>query len=174
MSPPRYPLAALLEQRAALREQARRAVAFGLRALADRERERAAAEAACAALAAEREDLERHLYDPDEAGLLPIPLVERRTGVLHNVEERLRQSLRTAEESRNAVSAAEAEVTARRQGLIEADRELQVAEKHHEAWRAEWRRERARKDERLSEEVTLARFAAEAASDDSGDQGGPR
>lgn len=173
MSLPRYPLAALLEQRTALREQARRAVAFALRALADREHERAAAQAACSALRAEREDLGRHLYDPDAAGLLSIPLVERRTGLLQNVEERHRRSERTAEESRKAVSAAEAEVAARRQGLLDADRELQAAEKHHQAWRAERQRERARKDERQSEEVTLARFAAEAAAGEDA-EGGPR
>jgi len=174
VSSPRYPLAALLEQRSALREQARSAVALALRALADREQEQAAAQVACAALQAESEDLGRHLYDPDAAGLLSIPLIERRTGLLQNVEERLRQSERRVEESRNAVSAAEAEVAARRQQLLEAERELQAAEKHHQAWRAERQRERVRKDERQSEEVTLARFAAEAASGEGADQGGPR
>ena len=174
MSSPRYPLAALLEQRAAFREQARRGVALALQVLGERERERAAAAAACSALVEERAALEPHLYDLDQAGLLSMPLVEQRTAALHNVDERLRQAERSALETRRAVSTAEAEVAARRQQLVEVDRELQAAEKHHAAWRAERQRERSRKDERQSEEVTLARFAAEAASDEGADQGGPR
>jgi flagellar biosynthesis chaperone FliJ len=174
VSPGRYPLAALLELRGALREQARRAVADALRSLSDRERERAAAQASCSALASEHEDLTGHLYDPDPAGLLPIPLVERRTAALRNVEERLQLAQRTAAASCEAVSAAEAELAVRRQSLVEADSELRAAEKHHEAWRAERQQERARKEQRQSDEVTLARFAAEAGSDDGADQGRAR
>ncbi len=172
MSPPRYPLAAVLEQRGALREQARRALAEALGALAERERELAGAQAAREALRAEIEDLGRHLYDPDEAGLLPIPLIERRTEGLKNVEERLRHAERTVDDRRRAVAGAEAEVAGCRERLLEADRDLKAAEKHHEAWRAEWLRERARREQRQSEEVTLARFAAAAVKDDGSEQGG--
>ncbi len=168
MSPSRYPLAAVLEQRGALREQARRALAEALHALGERERELAAAEAARDALRAEVEGLRRHLYDPDEAGLLPIPLVERRTEGLKNVEDSLRQAEQAVEERRRAVTEAQAEAGGCRERLLEADRDLKAAEKHHEAWRAERLRERARKDQRQSEEVTLARFAAEAAKEDGG------
>jgi flagellar biosynthesis chaperone FliJ len=173
VSAPRYPLAAVLEQRGALREQARRSLAEAIGALGERERELAHAEAAREALRGEAEELARHLYDPDEAGLLPIPLIERRTEGLKNVEERLRRAEQAFEDCRRAVTEAEAEVAGCRERLLEADRDLQAAEKHHEAWRAERLRERARKDERQSEEVTLARFAAEAARDDGSGQGGP-
>jgi flagellar biosynthesis chaperone FliJ len=161
----RYPLAAVLEQREALREQARRALAEALHALGERERELAAAEAAREALCGEIEELTRHLYDPDDDGLLPIPLIERRTEGLKNVEESLRQAEQVVAERRLSVAEAQAEAAARRERLVEADRDLKAAEKHHEAWRAERLRERARKDQRQSEEVTLARFAAEAAKD---------
>lgn len=174
MSQERYPLAALLEQRGALREQARRAVADALGRLGDRERERDAAKAARSALAAEHLELAGHLYDPDEAGLLPIGLVEQRNAALSNVEERLRQAERQAEASQKAVAAAEAEVAARRQDLVAADRELQAAQKHHARWSAERQRERVRREERQSEEVTLARIATEAASDEGADQGRAR
>jgi flagellar biosynthesis chaperone FliJ len=172
VSPSRYPLAAVLEQRGALREQARRALAEALRSLAERERELAAAETARDALRGEIEELTRHLYDPDEAGLLPIPLIERRTEGLRNVEESLRKAEQTVDERRRAVAEAQAEAGACRERLVEADRDLKAAEKHHEAWRAERLRERARKDQRQSEEVTLARFAAEAAKEDGSGQGG--
>lgn len=168
MSPSRYPLAAVLEQRGALREQARRALAEALGSLAERERELAAAETARDALRGEIEELTRHLYDPDEAGLLPIPLIERRTEGLKNVEESLRKAEQTVDARRRAVAEGQAEAGACRERLVEADRDLKAAEKHHEAWRAERLRERARKDQRQSEEVTLARFAAEAAKKDGG------
>ena len=174
MSPQRYPLAALLEQRGALREQARRAVAFALGRLADRERERAAAQEARSALAAEQLDRAGHLYDPVENGLLPIGLVERRNAALRNVEERLLQAERQAEAGQKAVAGAEAEVAARRQDLLAADRELQAAQKHHDKWSAERQRERVRKEERQSEEVTLARIVTEAGSDEATEQGRAR
>lgn len=172
MSPSRYPLAAVLEQRGALREQARRALAEALHAVGERERELAESEAARDALRAEVEELTRHLYDPDEAGLLPIPLVERRTDGLKNVEGSLRAVEQVVEQRRRAVADAEAEAGRCRERLVEADRDLQAAEKHHEAWRAERLRERARRDERQSEEVTLSRFAAESAAEDGSGQGG--
>ncbi len=168
MSPSRYPLAAVLEQRGALREQARRALAEALHALGERERELAESEAARAALRGEVEQLTKHLYDPDDAGLLPIPVIERRTEGLRNVEGSLRAVELVVEQRRQAVADAEAEGGRCREGLVGADRDLKAAEKHHEAWRAERLRERARKDERQSEEVTLARFAADAAKEDGG------
>ena len=168
MSPSRYPLAAVLEQRSALREQARRALAEALHALGERERELAGSEAARDALRAEVDELTGHLYDPDEAGLLPIPLVERRTEGLKNVEGSLRDAEEGVDLRRQAVADAQAEVGRCRERLVEADRDLKAAEKHHQAWRAERARERARKDQRQSEEVTLARFAAETAKDDGG------
>lgn len=174
MSAARYPLAAVLEQRGALREQARRALAEALRALGERERELAAAEAGRDALRAEIEELTRHLYDPDEAGLLPIPLIERRTEGLRNVEEGLQRAEQAIEERRRAVAAAEVEAGGCRERLVESDRDLKAAEKHHEAWCAERLREKARRDQRQSEEVTLARFAAEAAKEDGSGQGGRR
>lgn len=172
MSPSRYPLAAVLEQRGALREQARRALAEAISVLGERERELAEAETARGALRSETEELCRHVYDPDEAGLLPIPLIERRTEGLKNVEERLRGAEQAVEDRRRAAADAETEVGHCRERLLEADRDLKAAEKHHEAWRAERLRERARKEQRQSEEVTLARFAAEAAGDDDSEQGG--
>ena len=168
MSPSRYPLAAVLEQRGALREQARRALAEALHALAERERELAESEAARDALRAEVQELANHLYDPDEGGLLPIPLVARRTEGLRNVEGSLRAVEQAVEQRREAVAAAQSEAGRRRERLVEADRDLKAAEKHHESWRAERLRERARKDQRQSEEVTAARFAAEAAKEDGG------
>jgi flagellar biosynthesis chaperone FliJ len=171
VSPSRYPLAAVLEQRGALREQARRALAEALRALGERERELADSEAAREALRAEVKEIARHLYDPDESGLLPIPLVERRTEGLRAVEGSLREAEQVVDERRQAVAEAQAEAGRCREGLVEADRDLKAAEKHHEAWRAERLRERARRDEKQSEEVTLARFAAEAGREDGG-QGG--
>lgn len=172
MRAPRYPLAAVLQQREALREQARRALAEALGSLAARERELLAAQAARAGLDAEREELGRHLYDLDEAGLLPIPLIERRTEGLRNVEERRRRAERTEEENRRAVAGAEAEAAGCRERLVEADRDLKAAEKHHEIWRAEWRSEQSRRDQRQSEEVTLARFAARSAAEGDPEPGG--
>ena len=76
------------------------------------------------------------------------------------------------EQRREAVAAAQAEVGRGRERLVEADRDLKAAEKHHEAWRAERLRERARRDQRQSEEVTLARYAADAGREDGSGQGG--
>jgi flagellar biosynthesis chaperone FliJ len=168
VSPSPYPLAAVLEQRGALREQARRALAEALHALGERERELGDSEAAREARRAEVEEVTRHLYDPDESGLLPIPLVERRTEGLKNVEGSLREAEQVVDDRRQAVAEAQAEVGRCRERLVEADRDLKAAEKHHEAWRAERLRERARRDEKQSEEVTLARFAAEKGKEDGG------
>jgi flagellar biosynthesis chaperone FliJ len=172
VSPSRYPLAAVLEQRNALREQARRALAEALHALGERERELAQSEAARDALRAEIDGLTQHLYDADESGLLPIPLIERRTEGLKNVEGSLRAVEQVLEQRRKAIAEAEVEAGRRRERLVEADRDLKAAEKHHEAWRAERVREGARKDQRQSDEVTLARYAGEAARDDRSGQGG--
>jgi hypothetical protein len=147
-------------------------LAEAIGALSERERELAEAEAAREALRAEAVERGRHLYDPDEAGLLPIPLVERRTEGLKNVEERLRGADRTVDDRARAVTQAEAEVGGCRERLLEADRDLKAAEKHHESWRAERLRERARKEQRQTEEATLARYAAEAGRDDGSPQGG--
>jgi flagellar biosynthesis chaperone FliJ len=168
VSPSPYPLAAVLEQRGALREQARRALAEALHALGERERELGDSEAARETRRAEVEEVTRHLYDPDESGLLPIPLVERRTEGLKNVEGSLREAEQVVDDRRQAVAEAQAEVGRCRERLVEADRDLKAAEKHHEAWRAERLRERARRDEKQSEEVTLARFAAEKGKEDGG------
>jgi flagellar export protein FliJ len=171
--PPRYPLQAVLEQRGAAREEARLRLAEAIRELEERERERGGAEAKLAALDAERGELTGHLYDPDERGLLPIPLVERRTDELRNVEGQLREAEHAVAACREAVERAVARVDECRGLLVEADRDLKAAEKHHEAWRAEWQREQTRKEQRLSEEVTLARFAAEAAGDGGPERGNP-
>jgi hypothetical protein len=170
----RYPLAALVTQRLALRDAARQSVAEALRLVAEREHALAAAESARAELARELGELAAHLYDADDSGLLQVALVERRSAELHNVEERQRQAEGVAEASRAAVAAAEAELARRREHLVETDRDLQLAEKHQEAWRAERRRERARKDERQGEEVTLARFVAEAGEDEGAGPGRTR
>jgi flagellar biosynthesis chaperone FliJ len=172
VSPSRYPLAAVLEQRGALREQARCALAESLHALGERERELARSEAAREAILAEVDEVTRHLYDPDETGLLPIPVIERRTEGLKNLERSLQEAEQVLEQRRRAVAEAQAEAGRCRERLVEADRDLKAAEKHHEAWRAERLRERARKDQRQSEEVTLARFAAEGGREDGSGQGG--
>lgn len=172
MRQPRYPLQAVLEQRKALREQARLSLAQAIGELEERERELKAAEAARSALAAETERFASHLYDPDEAGLLPIPLIQRRTDGLRNLQGRLREAEQAVTVKEDAVGKAEALVGGRRERLLEADRDLKAAEKHHDAWREEWRRDETRKEQRQSEDVTTARFAAEASGERGPEQGG--
>lgn len=163
MKPPRYPLQAVVDQREALKEEAKRALATAIQAvgretevLREKEERRTAAQN-------DRDEHARHLYDPDESGTLPIPLIEKRTEGLRFLEARAGEAFRAVEEQQKVLDRAEREVEARRASLVEADRELKVVDKHHENWLAEWKRETARQEQRQSEEITLARYARETA-----------
>jgi chromosome segregation ATPase len=157
----RYPLQAVVDQREAAREAARRALAEAVRALEEEEQRLAEAERARAALDAEREAARLHLYDPDEAGMLPLPLIERRTEGLRHVERRLTEARERVEERRHDVVSAQHSLEERRQGLVQAEKDLKTVERHRETWRAAQKREEVRRDERQSAEVVLARYAAE-------------
>jgi flagellar export protein FliJ len=90
-----------------------------------------------------------------------MPTIQKRTDGLRFLEERAREAFRAIEMQKEVLDRAEREVDARRNGLVEADRELKVVEKHHENWLADWKREHARQEQRQSEEITLARYARE-------------
>jgi flagellar biosynthesis chaperone FliJ len=170
VKPPAYRLRAALEQRAAARKQARLDLAASLRAaeqaklaLDEKERERDS-------LVADGEERRGGLYEPDAGGLLSMPLVTRRTEALHYVERRIEEATHAAEERRQALARAEGAVEASRQRLVEADRQLKAVEKHREGWLAEWRRATARKEQRQAEEVVTARYAAERAAGEGGEE----
>jgi len=161
VKPPRYPLQAVIDQREALKENAKRALATAIAAAAQEAEALKQKEAALEAARREREDFARHLYDPDERGLLEMPTIEKRTAGLRFLEERAREAFRAVEEQRTVLERAEHAVDSRRNDLVEADRELKVVEKHHETWLEDWKRETTRKEQRQSEELTLARYARE-------------
>lgn len=161
----RYPLQAVLDQRQAACGTARLALAEAVRALEEEERRLAEAERAREVVTRERTEAQRHLYDPDETGMLPLPLIERRTEGLHHVERRLAEASRALDERRAAVARAQGELEGRRLALVEADRERKAVETHREAWLEEQRREQTRREERQSEEVVLARYAARPAGE---------
>lgn len=161
MKPPRYPLQAVLEQRGAAKEQAKRALAEAIQALGREEALLREKEAAREALRADREERSRHVYDPDENGMLSIPTVEKRAQGIRYLEGKIEEVGRAIAAQKEAVARAEAEVEARRAGLVEADKALKAVEKHHEGWLADWRKEIARREQRQSEEVVLARFVAD-------------
>jgi len=151
----------VVDQREALKEEARRALAAAIQDVARETEVLREKEEALSGLVRDREEYARHLYDPDEQGMLPIPLIEKRTEGLRFLEARVGEAFRAVEEQKKALDRAELELEARRGALVEADRELKVVEKHHENWLADWKRETARKEQRQSEEITLARFARE-------------
>ena len=161
MKAPPYPLQAAVDQREALKEVAKRELAAALQA-AEREaqvlREHRETHSA---LVRDREDHARHLYDPDEQGMLPIPLIEKRTDGLRFLDGRVKEAFRSIEQQRQVLDRAERAVESCRVALVEADRELKVVEKHYENWLADWKREATRRDQRQSEEITLARYARE-------------
>jgi flagellar export protein FliJ len=163
VKPPAYPLRAALEQRESARKQARLDLAASLRAaegaklaLEEKERERES-------LVADGEERRGQLYEPDAGGLLSMPIVTRRTEALHYVERRIA-------EGRQALARAEGAVETSRQRLVEADRQLKAVEKHREGWLTEWRRATARKEQRQAEEVVTARYAAERAAGEGGEE----
>jgi hypothetical protein len=161
VKPPRYPLQAVVDQREALKEEAKRALAAALEAAAREAQALTEREEALEAARRGREEFARRLYEPDERGMLDLPTIEKRTEGLRFLEERVREAFRAVEEQRTVLERAEHEADARRSGLVEADRELKVVEKHHENWLADWKRESARQEQRQSEEITLARYARE-------------
>jgi YscO-like protein len=170
VKPPAYPLHAALEQREAVRKAARLTLAASLR---QAEREKSAleeTESEREALVAAGEERRERLYEPDAGGLLPMPLVTQRTEALRYVERRIEEATRAVEERRQALARAEAAVEACRLRVVEADRELKAVEKHREAWLEEWRRANARKEQRQAEEVVTARYAAERAGGEGGEE----
>ena len=168
MKPPRYPLQAVVDQREALKEEAKRALAAAVQAAAREAQILREKEEAHAALVRDRETYSRHLYDPDASGTLPIPVIEKRTEGLRFLEERAREAFRSVEEQQKVLDRAERDVEQRRGALVEADRELKAVEKHHENWLADWKRETARQEQRQSEEITLARYARETSGGERG------
>jgi flagellar biosynthesis chaperone FliJ len=172
VKPPPYPLQAVLDLRGASRAEAQLRLAEAIRALGACEAELAAAESKRAGLAAECADHARRLYEPGEAGHLEVALIERRHDALQNLEGQERDAGRAVGAAREATLRAEEQVAEARERLVEADRELQATEKHHQAWLDEWRREQTRREQRQSEEVTLARYAAGRASDEDAEPGG--
>ncbi len=161
MKPPRYPLQAVVDQRGALKEEAKRALAAAIQAAAREAEVLREKEEARSAAEHDRDEHARHLYDPDEQGMLPIPLIEKRTEGLRFLDERVREAFLAIEEQKRVLDRAERDVESRRVALVEADRELKVVEKHHENWLADWKREAARGEQRQAEEITLARYARE-------------
>lgn len=166
----RYSLKAVLEQRAAAKEERRRelGLAVGLG-----ERETAALrtkEQAKARLEEDRVARAAHLYDPDPSGLLAMTLVQKRSEELKHMEGRIAEAARAVADQKQALSRAEAAVEAARAALVEADRELRAVDKHHQAWLEEERKEAARDEQRQSEEIVLARYAAEAGSGERGNE----
>jgi flagellar biosynthesis chaperone FliJ len=161
VKPPRYPLAAVLEQRTALKKNRARRLALALGAAEDAKRGVQEAEQAKAHLEADREARAAHLYDPDPSGMISLPLVHRRTEEVKNLDGRIAAAAQSLEQAKTALAQAEAAAEAARLALTEADRDLQIVEKHHEGWLAALRREKNRLEERQAEEVVLARHAAE-------------
>jgi flagellar export protein FliJ len=161
VKPPRYPLAAALEQRKAAKETQARALAEAVLAV---EREKAtlrAREQARLRLEEDRAARASHLYDPETSGMLSLPKVEQRRADLRNLDARIERAGAEVEAQKQVLSRAETAAEAARTALVEADRELRAVEKHHEAWLAEWKKERARAEQREAEEVVLARYAVE-------------
>jgi len=168
VKPPRYPLQAVVDQREALKEEAKRALAAAVQAAAREAEVLRDKEEAHAAARGDRDDFARHMYDPDEQGVLEIPTIEKRTEGLRFLEERAREAFRAVEEQKKVLDRAERELEQRRAALVEADRELKVVEKHHENWLADWKRETARQEQRQAEEITLARYARERSGGERG------
>ncbi len=166
MTSPRYPLRAALEQRRALVEQATRELAEAIRSAAEEERRRLAAQEERDALAGRCERVRRRLYDPDEKGQLEVAEVSRRADGLRHCEERRDEATGRLHEREKAVAEAEESVAAGRRGLVAAEAELKVVEKHHDDWLAAEHREARRREERLVEEVVQARHAAARVDDE--------
>jgi flagellar export protein FliJ len=164
VKPPRYPLQAVLQQREAAKDEAKRALAEAIRALDREEALLREKEAAREALRADREERSRHVYDPDERGMLSIPTIEKRTQGIRYLEGKIEEAGRAIAAQKEAVARAEGEVEARRAALVEADKALKAVEKHHESWLADWQKEMGRKEQRQSEEVVIARYVADGTS----------
>ena len=164
MRPPPYPLQALLRRREAAKLAAARALGEALLA-ADREAQSLTREqAARDALLADRGRRACHLYDSDPCGMLPLPLTLKRSEDLRFLHDRWQEASSLVVARKDALARAEAHVDARRQSLVEADRQLRIVEKHHETWLCDWRKEMTRREERGAEEIVLARYAAEGGS----------
>lgn len=166
MKPPRYPLQSALDLRATAKEQASRALADAVQALAAEERRLHEKEAERAALQEDRRARAGHLYDPEPGGTLSLPVIDRRKEDLAFLDLKIEEAARAIKAQKEAVKRAEARVESCRTRLVEADKELKAVEKHRENWLAEWQKEIERKEQRQTEEVVLARFVGEAQSDD--------
>jgi flagellar biosynthesis chaperone FliJ len=167
---PPYPLQAALEQREAVKEDARRRLAESVRALEREEGVLRERETQRDTLLAEADARRARLYDADEGGILSMPEVNRRTEGLRYVEREAEEAARAVEEQKEVLARAEATVESRRAALVEADRELRAVEKNREGWLEGWKREAARREQRQAEEVVTARYAAERSGADEGER----
>jgi len=163
MGLPKYPLQTILDQRSRGKEDAKKAFANALRALDAEQMKLRQLEEEKQGLIVKREDCMAHLYDPDEAGMLSVPLLERRRGGIQHIGFQIEEKTRAIVAQTEAVKKAEQEVDARKAALVEADKELKAIEKHRENWLTEVKREMAQKEQKLSEEIALARFVRDTA-----------
>jgi flagellar biosynthesis chaperone FliJ len=170
MKPPPYPLQAVLVQRQAAKDGARHRLAEALREVARAEEALQERRKARDAHRADAEERRSTLYEPDAGGSLSMPAVNQRTEALRYVEDQVNQASRAVEEQEQVLARAESTVSECRGALLDADRELRVVEKNHEAWLEEWKREAARSEQREAEEVVTARYAAERSGLDAGDE----
>src|SRR5262249_46227693 len=97
VKPPRYPLQAVVDQREALKEDAKRALAAAIESAAWEAEALKQKEAALETARREREEFARHLYDPDERGLLQLATIEKRTEGLRLLDQAAREGCGTVQ-----------------------------------------------------------------------------
>ena len=152
MPKPKYRLQPVLSVREKAKQEAAKSLATQRAQLADAEVELVRRKAAVDECRARQVVAHEDMLEEVKQGVAAHGLVMHRTHLadLRRVEQEL---IAEVEAQRRTVAAAEGEVEKAVTALIEASREVQVIEKHHESWQQNARREDERREQKLGDEI---------------------
>lgn len=154
----KYPLQVVKDQRERDKKNAEEKLAESLRKLREAQEALETAKSVLNETRIRLEDLKKHLYDPDEFGLLDVNLVERRKEAVEFTAKRAIEQEHEVSLKEQAVHQAQTTVEEAQRDLVERMQALKAIEKHHENWIAEIRKEEQKKEQKMIEEIANAAF----------------
>lgn len=152
MSKSKYKLQAVLNVRDRARQEASRLLAARRAQLAAEEEELARRQQAVADCREQQTVAQAKMIEQANAGTEARQLVMYRAH-LADLRRQEGELVAAADEQRERVKRAEAEVDKAIAALIEASKELQVMEKHRQSWREQTRLEEARREQKTNDEI---------------------
>jgi flagellar export protein FliJ len=148
----KYRLRPVLDVRQKAKQAAAKLLAARRAQLAEAEAELVRRNTAVDSCRAQQVTAQEKMLEEVTRGLAAHGLVVHRTHLadLRRIEQEL---VAEVEVQRRTVAAAEAEVDKAVTALIEASKEVQVIEKHHDTWQQSTRREEQRREQKIGDEI---------------------